>query len=487
MKNNPLSLATLWNTEFEVAHSLGGTDKHERSAHTRTSGKLQHLGLLIVGLGWMGITMLSSSCAPVPPSEERPAGLVVEEPADTLKPEERDSITAVRRSFANERWKNKDFVTAVEHFYAVRHYDIHHKHNIYRLWADCYHQLGKPDSALWAYEEGIKYFPQDDYLRYSVAIVYRNRGRISEAIEQALSAIEIKRRQIAETTSSEERTRYQTDLDRYLTDLESLYEMGEDWDKAIKVLEELVNRHPHDQDLRRRLTDIVRARRSPEEYLAQLREHLERFPDDQSTRFSYAQELYQHAYYTESARQWEIYLKAQSDPSGWRGLAKARRATGDLKGAIAALQKIISLEEYPADMVDIGTLYTELEDWASARQWLARALVKESSYGPALVAMGDLYFRCAERYSSNPPNFNDKLVYAIAYGLYLRAGGHPDPTISSEGARGKRNLENNELIPTKEDRFMNRKITRPTGKGYEWIDPEWSEVKFLDQFLKGLD
>lgn len=434
---------------------------------------------------WFGLIHLG--CAPVPQYQEEISPVRESEPEDTLTTQERDSLVAVYRSFAYERWKNKDYATAIQHFYTVHHYDIHHQHNIYRLWADCFNQANNLDSALWAYQEGVKYFPRDDYLRASLAIALRNKGMLREAIVHQEEAVRIKR-EAWEKSSEPDKERLKEDLDRYLNDLEGFYEMAEEWDKAIAVLEELSQRNPNNLTLRQRLTHLVRTLRSPEEYLAKLKSQLEQFPDDFNTRYTYAQELYAQGHYRQAVVEWERYLKAKPEDAGaWRNLGQARKANGEIRGAIEAFTKSVSLEETAADMVEIGRLYLELEDWAQSRRWLARAKEKGDEQGEALVALGDLYFRCAEKFASDPPKFVDKLVYAIAYGLYSQAARSPNPTWRAEGEKGKRNLELNELIPTREDRFMNRKVSLPSGKGYEWIDPNWSEVKFLEQFLSGLD
>ena len=98
---------------------------------------------LLVLIGWM------AGCAPLPPLEEKGAP-VVEEKRSELSKAERDSIIAIYRSFAYERWKNGDWETARKHFNTVRFHDLEHKHNIYRTWADCFVREGLMDSALYA-------------------------------------------------------------------------------------------------------------------------------------------------------------------------------------------------------------------------------------------------------------------------------------------------------------------------------------------------
>ena len=48
-------------------------------------------------------------------------------------------------------------------------------------------------------------------------------------------------------------------------------------------------------------------------------------------------------------------------------------------------------------------------------------------------------------------------------------------------------LKASELIPAKEDRFMNRKKVLPVGEDYKWIDKNWQEVRYINIYLKSLD
>jgi len=414
-----------------------------------------------------------SGCAPLPPLEEEAREPAVEAaPADEAARAERDAEIAKYRSFAYERWKNGEYEAARMHFSKIRELDVEHVHNIYRQWTDCFVRSEMIDSAHFAYEEGIEYFPEDDYLHNGLAIMLRNAGRIEEAIEHQREAVRIK-----------------PENEEYMFALAEMYEKVEDWDNAIETYKRLVELRPDDLNLNQRVIDIIRRYRDPEEYLKTLKEAVEKFPDDPRRRFDYAVALLDQGHSDRAVKEFESYLKQQPDHvEGWRSLARARENLADFQGAIVARKKVTELDpESLRDIINVGNNYLNLRNWIEARRWAQRALAKDSGYGAAWGLMGDIYFKAADMASGDSPKYNDKLVFTIAYGLYKKAVGSNDVEARSYGEFSIRILEGGELLPSREERFMNRDKSRPVGDAYKWIRNDWSEVLYIDNFLKTLD
>lgn len=424
-------------------------------------------------LGFAAITGSFSGCLPPPPLEDGTQQQVTpkkEEPQMT--PEERMLQIRKYRSFAYQAWKNKDYEKACRHLDTVRVYDINHTETIYRSWADCFYNTGKLDSALYAYEEGSKYFPDDDFLRNSLSIMYLNEGRIEEAIEQQVQSVRIK----------------PEDTD-YIRSLADLYLKIEDYDKTIETLQRLAELKPDDAALNQELLNLIKAQRDPEEFLKELAEAVKNFPDDPARRYAYASGLLDQGQNQLAAEQFVVYTKAKpGDVKGWRGLAKARDNLAQYSRAISAHRKVIDLEPGALkEMVAIGQNYLALERWVDARTWARKALSKNRSYGPAWLLLGDVYSKTADVQAGETPKYNDKLVFIIAYGLYEKAANSSDPRARSQGDREMRILTGSDLVPTKEDRFMHMRETRPAGDIYKWINHDWEEVKYIDKFLEKLD
>ncbi|NQT34071.1 hypothetical protein HQ587_02680 [bacterium] len=509
----------------------------------------KNIGDIVISLIFLIVLVWLTGCAPLPSLEEEAGKAVGEISAQSMAKAERDSIIAVRRSFAYERWKNGDYETARTHFSTIRQYDIDHEQNIYRSWADCFVRSDMIDSALFAYEEGIKYFPADDYLRSSLSIIYKNSGRFKEAIEQMVEAVKIRTasslmkssefkeqlevlklqmkplkleldslkqllqsgadnaetivkdmgeltRKIAEAAEpiarlTEEMMTVTIDdkMVEYLWALSELHETVEDWDMAIETYEDLSELLPDDPLPNQRKIDIIRMYCNPEEYLNSMKEAVEQFPDDPTRRFDYGVALLDQGYSEQAVAEFEICCEQKpDDPEGWRNLAAARDNLNDYHGAINALKKVIDLEpESLVDLVAIGENYINLKNWVEARRWAKKTLAKDGGLGSAWLLMGDIYYRAADLASGDSPKYDDKLVFIIAYGLYKRAAGSDDPEAISDGKRGMNILKGSMLLPSREERFMHRDKTRPSGKAYSWIKHDWSEVGYIDNFLKTLD
>ncbi|NQU06910.1 MAG: hypothetical protein HQ568_12510, partial [Calditrichaeota bacterium] len=403
----------------------------------------------LVVVGWL------SGCAPLPPLEE---DFIAEEQGTAsetdLEKAERDSIIKVRRSFAYERWKNGDWDTAREHFNVIKLHDVEHAENFYRTWADCFVKSNMQDSALYVYKEGIKYFPDDAYLHSSLAIMYRNSGEIDDALVQQLAAVAI-----------------DPEREEYLFALAEMYEKLEDWDNAKGVYDKLIMLFPDNSVYSQRQADIIKLYFDPEEYLKVLKEGIEQFPDDPTRRFTYASALSEQGYYEEAVKVFKVYTDMKpEDTEGWRGLARMRDNLSNYSSAIAARKKVVELEpESLDDIVAVGGYYLGLKNWNQARSWAKKALAKDGNYGSAWVLMGDIYFNAADAASGDTPKFNDKLVFVIAYGLYKKAVSSSDIEAKSNGDRGMRILKGSGLVPTREERFMNKSKNKPSGDKYSWI------------------
>ena len=411
-------------------------------------------------------------CAPLPPLEDENAQLNEEKPDQpAMSEQERMNMINMHRSFAHEYWKQGNYEQAIAYFDTIYVYDYERKHNIYRSWADCYNKLQMPDSAIFAYEEGIKYFGDDAYLHESLAYMYRNRGKFDEAIEQYNEALRIQEGDV-----------------EILVQLVELYKRIEDWENAIATAHVLTEIAPDNQEYHDNLSNMIRTYRDPEEFIQALRDGIEKFPEDYDRRLTLANALFEQGLNEKAAAEFKVYTDAKPDNvSGWQGYAKTLDNLNRLPQAIVAYKK---LDQLQPDMVDnkiaIGNIYLLQKNWQQARRWALKALGVKSGYGPAYVLMGDVYQGIADEVSGDSPTYNDKLVFVIAYGLYKKAAESKHPQARSDGDRGIRILTGSYLVPSTEDRFMHLKEIRPKGKAYSWISLDWPEVKYIDTFLENL-
>ena len=412
-----------------------------------------------------------AGCAPLPDLEGEETTEVEE--AQTLSKEELDFLIGKYRSFANEDWKHGNYETAKQYYDSVLTYDYDHKINVYRALADCCINLKDHQGAIKNYETGIKYFPDDDYLHRSWAHMYKGMGQYDDAIEQQLEAIRIKPENV-----------------EFKLTLAEMYIKAEDFDGAIDTYQELMEMLPDDESLRKKYELLVMTQRDPEEFLQTLKEGVAAFPTDFARRLSYANALLDQGMNKEAADEYRNYSEqVPDDAKGWNGQAKANDNLENTQAAIAAYKKVVSLEPKNSDaMVAIGEDYLALKNWGKVRTWSKKALSADPNAGSAWILLGDAYQASADISSGeNAPKYNDKLVFLIAYGLYKKASASSDIDASSDGERGMHFLKASELIPAKEDRFMNKTKVLPVGSQYKWINKSWAEIKYIDSYLKSLD
>ncbi|MBT3232005.1 MAG: tetratricopeptide repeat protein [Calditrichaeota bacterium] len=416
-----------------------------------------------------------NGCAPIPQDIE---DQIVEEKNTEIDPlaaiKSTSNELGMHRSFAYQYYQQNDFATARIHYDTVRTYDYKHEFPIYQRLAVCYNKTGEPDSAIWAYEQGIKYFPEDAYLHTSLAHMYRNRGRVEDAIVHQLEAIKIK-----------------PDQFEYYVALKDMYKKIDEYDKAIETLEKLVELMPDDPEINDELANLIRAQRGGAEYLQALRDGVEKFPDDHSRRLALAQALLAEFDNDGAVEVFKKYTTVMpGDPQGWMGLAKTLDNLERTSEAIKAYKKLVDLNPKDiASMVAIGTDYLTQNNWSKSLDWARRALNVDSKYGSAIILMGDVYQKVADVTSGDNPKYSDKLVFIIAYGLYERASKLSDPQSRNDGKRAMNSLKATILETEKmvEDWFQyeyNKEGTvRPYKSGYKWINKDWSETKYIKTYL----
>jgi len=140
------------------------------------------------------------------------------------------------------------------------------------------------------------------------------------------------------------------------------------------------------------------------------------------------------------------------------------------RNRIAVLKKKLELMDRndPQILTDIAESYNFLRDYRTARSYGLRAARKD--YGMGYIRIGEAYEFCAEDVISQTGGytkirFDDKLIYELAYEQYKKASNYPDAAnIANRRMRAIRNV-----LPTKEDKFMNPDKKRADNPEYRWM------------------
>ena len=218
---------------------------------------------------------------------------------------------------------------------------------------------------------------------------------------------------------------YEMDPDRvdpyYLTVLIGHYAQN-DRAEAVEFMEEVEQRHPENEELTRYIVQVRNALfRSPEERMEFLEQQLAKNPDDTdlvSELFDIYQDLgHRDKMYEIGERLMQMEPSAQTN----RLMAKLRLDDGQPEAAFQLYEQAIEMagEATVQDYYNMGIAQQQMGRLAQARTQFRRAIEVDSGFGPAYLAIGDLYATAV----SNCGSFEreDQAVYWLVVDYYERA------------------------------------------------------------------
>ena len=120
-------------------------------------------------------------------------------------------------------------------------------------------------------------------------------------------------------------------------------------------------------------------------------------------------------------------------------------------------------------LTNIATCYKELGRFSIARSYANKSLKIDSKYGLAFIVRGEIYEAAAEKCMSDRgkdvPEFDDKLIFELAYKEYQKA---TKDLQFKDSATNKMNYVR-DFIPKNEDRFFHKGQKKAKLPGYKWI------------------
>ena len=424
---------------------------------------------LILTVSVMGMLY---SCAP-PPVVEEETVLTPEQQkalADSLREAQTRELKIIR-SFAYSHYNNKNYAEAARYYAELAEKDTGHVFNDYGKWAQSYIQMNvSADSVKMVYEKGLLAFPEDAYLHASLGHIYRTQGMLDSAVVHYEAAV-----------------KYNPEEIEYRKTLAELYTRVNHPLQAIELYRKILEEEPGNKEVSEILADLIRRNLSLDDYINSLEEAVQRFPDDTQKKFDLAK-AYTDAGQNEKARDLLLQI-TQVEPNNVRALEALGNVQENLRNYPAAIQacsKILEIEPDNAQvMVSISNCYRQMEDYPRARYYARKAMGIDSRLGSAYVALASIYEAAADKKTQGkPPTYYDKLVYTVAYGLYRDAKNTGDYSVMEDANRRMRYLKDSKLVPEYADWFMHQNDKDPTaGGGYDWIKPNWPELRFIETFL----
>lgn len=381
-------------------------------------------------------------------------------------------------SFGWENYKNKQYKDALKHFWKVVELDTVKKFpTVFRYLGDSYFKLEKPDSAKIVYEMGLERYPNDSYLHRLVGYFLAQTEQTEAAIEKYETVVRLVEEE-AKTDSKELAT-----LKDDLKQLATLYVKADRRDDAIAVFNRVLEIDPNDLEAQNNLAALI-ASTGDIEALIEAREKVrEQDPQNSQVRFELGKMYFDRGEYEKAIERFKEFLAlSPNDIGAMEFVGTSYQRLDKFNEAIAEFKKILDTQpQNKKVLAEISRCYKGLGNFSTARTYASRALNVDNTFGLGWIALGEVYEASADRCvkpKGGKVDYNDKLVYELAYQQYRNA--FVDP-----GYRREAENKCNYLLPvtpTVEDVFMHSE-KRPAGECYQWI----SDAEFGAGFWNALN
>lgn len=358
-------------------------------------------------------------------------------------------------STAYEYYKNKTYRSSIEPFWRVIELDtINRFKDKYSLLSDAYIKLNVPDSAQLVLETGVKVYPGNAHLHRTLAYFYDGRGQVEDAIREYETATEIDDSQVLDWKA-----------------LGNLYIKNEQIVDAIKAFEKVSILDPKDQDAQRTLSKLFKSTGDSDAAINRMEEVKKLDPKNAENIYNLGKEYFNNGDYDNAIVNFELLLQLKpGDVAAMEFLGNALQNKGNFARAINIYKDIMKISpDNKKVLTDIATSYRELGRFEEARSNARKALQIDPNYGLAYIVIGEIYESAAEKcYTARgkkAPEFDDKLIYDLAYKQYERALSD----LQFKDMATRRMSYINDFRPTKEDLFFHKNQTKPKDSCYNWI------------------
>lgn len=250
--------------------------------------------------------------------------------------------------------------------------------------------------------------------------------------------------------------------------------------KAADLLDEMETRYEGDEEMQQYITQVREGLfTSPGERLAFLKSQIENDPGNTemlTEAVELAVELSDRQTLNELGPR---LLEAEPSARVYRLIADMRREDGEYQEAMELYEQALDMpgaDEYARDIYySMGLAQQQMGSLSRARTYFRQALQEDSDYGPALMAIGDLYATAVSECGSMEAA--DRAVYWLAVDYFNRAQ-RADPSLASTARQKIRTYQR--YYPTQEMLFFRNlepgESYTVQGSCYDWIN-ETTQVK----------
>ena len=381
----------------------------------------------------------------VPPEDMEDTSLSQEEK------EARNKECDIYLSFATTNYQNRDFIGAIENYSEVIDMGCGKRNSlqIYQWMGRAYIEINKLDSASYVFKQGLKYNPNDASLLEVTAWNEGKIGNIENQIYYYEKILEIDYENVAIMKTLSDLYR---DNKRYEDQLEILNR----WlsiDKTNKVA--IGEKKAAFIVLGKDVSDVDKQR-------------WEKDPSNIQYGLEYVNSLMNNDSIVEAL---EVLLELKSyDRYNKQILEKIGKIYLDESNnelALGIYNELYKVEKNYKVAIEISKILIDQENYQDALEWAEIAVKSSGDNGESLFQRAEVFFSIADACSGESLNFNDKLVYEIAFEDYSKS--------INKGfyrAKVRRDFLKDNNITTTGDWFMlgDEKNAKPDGKCYNWIN-----------------
>ncbi|MEE9465576.1 MAG: tetratricopeptide repeat protein [Candidatus Neomarinimicrobiota bacterium] len=388
----------------------------------------------------------------VPSSSPDPAAEQLSEAEK--KKRERDCLIALSNGW--EYFKNREYESSVRNY--KRLVDLgcgeEYASEFYLYYGRAYIEMAKLDSAVFVFQQGLRYLPEDKNLLENMAYVMGKQGKLDRQINYYYRIVEVDPRD-TEVMSS----------------LVDVLKTRESWEDLIAILNQWLAVEPENARVQSELIQAFTL--SGKDPLQFMRDRWKANTDNAQWGIDYARKLIENMDYAMAYRELESVIELHPTIRlAYQVLAEAALDEGDMDRAIAALQDLYALNRTDSKAaMDLSQAYLRKGNYESALEWAETGIRTSNMSGEAYYLRGNVFYSAAEECSAarenGVSNFQDKLVFLMSHEDYS--------TAMAKGYRRARTradfLEKN-LIPTKGDWFLQQadiRVFKPQGNYYSWI------------------
>jgi tetratricopeptide (TPR) repeat protein len=356
-------------------------------------------------------------------------------------------------NFAYQYYSHKDFKEAIPLYWKAIESDRELRYpSIYRQLGQCYLMIGVLDSAQIVYEMGAEKVPNDVYIQERLEWIYEAKFDFVKAIEKAKKVLELG-----------------GNKKFYYTKLKDLYIRNNQIKDAITIYDKLIELEPDNKELQDQKISLIKL--SGGSVIDEYKRLHEKYPNDKNYIKALLMEYHRENDNSNVISMADKLLGLESD--NLSALDMKSDAYANLQKwseRIAVLKRMLELRggDDPRMLTDIAESYSFLKDYISARSYALKAIRK--NYGVGYIRIGEAYEFCVEDVISKKGGYekmtyDDKLIYELANAQYNKAASFSD----LEGIANRKMNAIKNLLPTKEDKFMNPDKKTASNPEYQWI------------------